>query len=74
MPFKSEKQRKWMWANEPKIAREWTDAYGSKPVKASSGGVRFGPPPKKGPNPQVPPIKLSRGGGCAIKGTKFKEA
>ena len=35
------------------------------------GGVKFGPPPKKGPNPQVPPIKFSRGGGAAIRGTKF---
>lgn len=23
MPFKSEKQRKWMWANKPKMARKW---------------------------------------------------
>ena len=37
-----------------------------------SGGVSSGPPPKKGPNPQVPPVKLSRGGGAAIRGTKFK--
>jgi hypothetical protein len=28
-------------------------------------------PPKKGPNSQVPPVKL-KGGGCAIRGTKFK--
>ena len=35
------------------------------------GGVKFGPPPKKGPNPQVPPVKFSRGGGAAIRGTKF---
>ena len=34
MPFRSEKQRRYLWANEPKIAREWTDEYGSKPVKA----------------------------------------
>lgn len=27
--------------------------------KGLSGGKRFGPPPKKGPNSQVPPIKLS---------------
>jgi hypothetical protein len=33
MPFKSEKQRRYLWKNEPKIAREWTQAYGSKPVK-----------------------------------------
>ncbi len=31
MPFKSEKQRRYLWKNEPKIAREWTKAYGSKP-------------------------------------------
>ena len=23
MPFKSKKQEKWMWANKPKMAREW---------------------------------------------------
>ena len=33
VPFKSEKQRRYLWKNEPKIAREWTKAYGSKPVK-----------------------------------------
>jgi hypothetical protein len=33
MPFKSEKQRRYLWKNEPKIAREWTKAYGSKPVR-----------------------------------------
>ncbi len=50
-----------------------------------SGGVRFGPPPKRGPNPLVPPVKLKTGGrgtcphrpdgikgvGKAIKGFKF---
>ena len=30
MPFKSEKQKKWMWANKPKMARKWTDEHGSK--------------------------------------------
>ena len=34
MPFKSEKQRRYLWANEPEIAREWTDRYG-----ASQGGI-----------------------------------
>ena len=38
----------------------------------NSGGVSSGPPPKKGPNSQLPPVKLSRGGGLAIRGTKFK--
>ena len=34
MPFQSEKQRRYLWANEPEIAREWTDRYG-----ASEGGL-----------------------------------
>jgi hypothetical protein len=25
MPFKSEKQRKYLWANEPKVARKFAD-------------------------------------------------
>ncbi len=33
MPFKSEKQRRWMWKNEPKIAEEWSKKYGSAPAK-----------------------------------------
>jgi hypothetical protein len=28
----------------------------------NSGGVKSGPPPLSGPNPQVPPVKLKRGG------------
>ena len=27
-----------------------------------SGGVRSGPPPKSGPNPNVPPVKMKKGG------------
>jgi len=23
MPFESEKQRRWMWANEPEMAKKW---------------------------------------------------
>jgi len=30
MPFKSEKQRKWMWANEPEMAEEWEDEEDNK--------------------------------------------
>ena len=33
MPFKSEKQRRYLWKNEPKSAREWTEEYGSKSKK-----------------------------------------
>jgi hypothetical protein len=38
MPFQSEKQRKYLWANEPEIAREWTDKYGSRVKKQEGGG------------------------------------
>ena len=33
MPFKSKKQRAFMWANYPNIAREWTKKYGHKVQK-----------------------------------------
>jgi len=39
MPFKSEKQRKYLWANEPAIARDWTDKYGSRVKKQGGGGI-----------------------------------
>jgi|TARA_R100001163_G_C5014828_1_gene159526 hypothetical protein len=32
MPFKSEKQRRYLWKNNPKLAREWEEKYG-KPKK-----------------------------------------
>ena len=38
MPFKSEKQRRYLWANEPEIAKDWTDTYGSK-IHAADGGI-----------------------------------
>ena len=33
MPFKSERQRKWLWENRPDIAARWAKKYGSKPKK-----------------------------------------
>jgi len=30
MPFRSERQRRYMWAKHPKIARRWAHKYGSK--------------------------------------------
>jgi len=30
MPFQSDKQRRYLWANEPEIARDWTDRYGAR--------------------------------------------
>ena len=48
MPFKSEAQRRYLWANEPEIARDWADTYGSRiqaalgGIMASRAGFRFG--------------------------------
>lgn len=33
MPFKSEKQRRWMWANKPELARKWTKKEKQKKKK-----------------------------------------
>ena len=38
MPFQSEKQRRYLWANEPEIARDWADTYGSR-IKKKDGGI-----------------------------------
>jgi len=38
MPFKSEAQRRYLWANEPEIARDWTDTYGSR-IQKRRGGI-----------------------------------
>ena len=38
MPFKSEAQRRYLWANEPEIARDWADTYGSR-IQAALGGI-----------------------------------
>ena len=38
MPFQSEKQRRYLWANEPEIARDWTDTYGSR-IRRDEGGI-----------------------------------
>ena len=42
MPFKSEKQRRYLWANEPEIARDWADTYGSRIEKNDGGIARLG--------------------------------
>ena len=36
MPFRSEDQRKFMWAKHPDIAKKWTKKYGSKIVHKKS--------------------------------------
>lgn len=32
MPFKSEKQRRYLWANEPELARKWAKKYSDTPT------------------------------------------
>ena len=39
MPFKSEKQRKWMWANDPKMAQKWEDEEKKENVEEAIGGA-----------------------------------
>ena len=41
MPFQSEAQRRYLWANEPEIARDWTDTYGSR-IQKNNGGIMQG--------------------------------
>ena len=41
MPVQTEKQRRYLWANEPEIARDWTDTYGSGIAKALGGRIGF---------------------------------
>ena len=48
MPFQSEKQRRYLWANEPKIAREWTDRYGAADGGITRIGFRRGNPHSDG--------------------------
>lgn len=31
MPFRSEKQRRFMWSQHPEIAKRWSEEYGSTP-------------------------------------------
>lgn len=40
MPFRSEQQRRYMWARHPEVARRWTKKYGSKIQPKKGGGRR----------------------------------
>jgi len=46
MPFKSEKQRRYLWANEPEVAQRWSDKYGSNP-QPNKQKLKTRKPPKK---------------------------
>jgi len=50
MPFKSEKQRRYMYANEPEIAKKWSKKYGNKIIKKRYGGDTMGGPNDKSKN------------------------
>lgn len=45
MPFKSEAQRRFLWAKKPDLARKWTKKYGSgigKSIKYKKPTVKKG--------------------------------
>lgn len=39
MPFRSESQRRFMWAKHPEIAKKWAHKYGSKP-QPTKGAIK----------------------------------
>lgn len=39
MPFKSERQRRYMWVHHPRVARRWTEEYGSTPRGRVAGAM-----------------------------------
>ena len=47
---------------QPKFDPNKFFAFKAYKVGGLSGGVRSGPPPKRGPNSQVPPVKMKKGG------------
>lgn len=42
MPFKGQKQRKWMWANEPEMAERWTKEEKRKRSQSKKSKKRTG--------------------------------
>ena len=64
MPFKSEAQRRYLWANEPEIARDWTDTYGSK-IHAADGGIMRLGYQWGGPGGKSPGTSASHGQGSS---------
>lgn len=44
MPFRSVKQRRYLWSQHPDIARRWTSEHGSKivPSKKTKKGAKRG--------------------------------
>ncbi len=52
MPFKSEKQKAYLFANEPEIAKRWAAKYGSKPKPKTKVKAKDKPQAKPGPFPR----------------------
>lgn len=65
MPFKSDKQRKWMWANEPEIAQRWEEMY-EEEMKTEEKNTK----PKMKKKDLVEYIKFKKDGGYK----KFKKS
>ena len=65
MPFKSDKQRKWMWANEPEIAQRWEEMY-EEEMKTEEKNSK----PKMKKKDLVEYIKFKKNGGYK----KFKKS
>ncbi len=42
MPFKSQKQRKWMWANDPEMAARWEKEAKRKRTQSKKSRKRKG--------------------------------
>jgi hypothetical protein len=47
MPFKSEKQRKWMWANDPEMAKKWEKEEQTEAVQVNIDKILKNPKIKK---------------------------
>ena len=61
MPFKSEKQRRYLFANEPKVARKFADE-----TRASGGMIKK----SLGNMMRLPDLARMRSGGMVANGSK----
>ena len=60
MPFKSDKQRRYLFANEPEIAKQWTKDYASGGmIKKAIGNMM-----------RLPDLARMRSGGMVGNGSK----
>ena len=64
MPFRSEKQRKYLWANEPAIAKKWTAEHGNRIQKKKGGDISSLSQSRKNAKP---PKGVAKGCGAVMK-------